>query len=375
MSSTDSFWDKQREESRIKSEIAVKYFCSWASIMKTRCKQLTYLDLFSGRGRYKDEKPSTPLLILNEVYKRYELQKQLRAYFYEDDKINHDELKQSIEEHHAYSLMHFRPEVNHQSITRELIPELPIDDCTFCFIDPWGYKGVSLDLLESVTHRWGCDSLFYISISGVQRNLRNPSQQQALQDLFGTDGLKEIQAELSDSVSPKVSETIIMERLRMALKSRKVEYFLEFGVEYSVRKKTSHFLVFISRHSLAFKIMKEIMATYSLKDKDGVPLFRYGRYRINQIEMPFHEYSIEKLKNRLQSELSGSTLSVKEVYNICHKLGYRYIESNIKDALLLLEEQGDIVIDLPRHKRREKKTGDVSLGKSRIVTFRNNYVV
>ena len=70
-----SFFLKQEEHSKIKSEIVTKYFCAWSNVMlgyqskrlPKISKRIAYVDLYSGPGRYEDGSPSTPLMILEKI--------------------------------------------------------------------------------------------------------------------------------------------------------------------------------------------------------------------------------------------------------------------------------------------------------------------
>lgn len=70
---TSDFFSKPRTQSEIKSEILNEYFKAWAAILlialkKINVKQLSYVDLFSGRGYYEGGEPSTPIKILNSIH-------------------------------------------------------------------------------------------------------------------------------------------------------------------------------------------------------------------------------------------------------------------------------------------------------------------
>jgi len=66
---TQKFFAAQKEASRVKSDIVVKYFKFWSRVMADQVRHETnprigYIDLFSGPGRYDDGTSSTPLLVL-----------------------------------------------------------------------------------------------------------------------------------------------------------------------------------------------------------------------------------------------------------------------------------------------------------------------
>jgi len=44
---------------------------------------------------------------------------------------------------------------------------------TFFFVDPWGYKGLSLQLVNAVLKDWGCDCLFFFNYNRTSMGLPN----------------------------------------------------------------------------------------------------------------------------------------------------------------------------------------------------------
>jgi len=367
VSSYEDFWKKQAEHSRVKTEIVVKYFCSWASIMKPRCGQLTYLDLFSGRGSYEDGTPSTPLRILEEVVSDTTLQGCLRVFFYEGNAKNFRELKTSVESHSAYHLMSTKPIPDNKVIKRDIIRKLPIDDCTFCFIDPFGYRGVSLELLWLVTKNWGCDCLFNLSTSGIVRNVRDLKKAPQIEELFGVSSFDAIKGELVKPTRRRSFEVVMLRELKKTLHALGVPFFISFCVKFDKSKRTSHHLIFITKHWLGFRIMKDIMAEYSVKDTDNIPQYRYSKVDEQQLQLQFH-YTIDQLKAKLCEDFAGRTISVKQICDACHEHGYVFLDKNIKRALLLLENEEIVKVDKPANQRPKTK-GHISLGDKRIVTF------
>ena len=66
---TDNFFEEQTEKSAIKSAIVSDFFKIYLRIISNRFKneEIYYIDLFSGPGRYKNNKKSTPLYIMDAV--------------------------------------------------------------------------------------------------------------------------------------------------------------------------------------------------------------------------------------------------------------------------------------------------------------------
>src|SRR5712691_13263697 len=60
---SESFFDESTAQSRIKATIVRDYFWAWAKVIlptvKRRGGRIAYIDLFAGKGRYKDGTKST----------------------------------------------------------------------------------------------------------------------------------------------------------------------------------------------------------------------------------------------------------------------------------------------------------------------------
>lgn len=371
MTQKSNFFAAPKPHSLIKIEIVEEYFGAWAKIMSANCKKLTYLDLFSGPGVYADGTESTPVKVLNRIETEPYLLQNLKTHFYESNKLFSSQLKDCIRNHSAYGKLRHKPIINAEEVNKKLVPNLPIDNCTFSFVDPHGYH-ISLDLLSSVIGNWGSDCIFYLSTSGIRRNIENEDETDKLIDLFGEEGLKELRAYFENNLSWFVKDRLILNQLSKALNREKKVYFLNFGMEFEEREMVSYYLIFISKHHLGFAIMKDIMAKekHCVFDSSGIPIYLYSKNKLErnrQMELQFEE-KMPTLKKLLCRGFEARTLKVKEVLVACHKAGYIYTGKNMKDAMLILEDEDKLQVDQPRNKRI--RSGKPTLGNDRIVTFR-----
>lgn len=60
---------------------------------------------------------------------------------------------------------------------------------TLFFVDPWGYKGLSLQLVNAVLKDWGCDCIFFFNYNRINMGLTNPMVQEHMAALFGENDL------------------------------------------------------------------------------------------------------------------------------------------------------------------------------------------
>ncbi|MCU0541546.1 MAG: three-Cys-motif partner protein TcmP [Oscillatoriaceae cyanobacterium Prado104] len=162
-----SFFDESTDNSVVKATIVAKYFWAWAKVIIPTAKKwsnkIAYIDLFSGPGRYKDGSKSTPLLILESAIADRDMSQMLVTLFNDKDSNNTHSLQQAIESiPHVNRLTH-KPILLNKEVGEEIVQAIKqINKVpTLFFIYPWGYKGLSLELIGAIIKDWGCDCIFF----------------------------------------------------------------------------------------------------------------------------------------------------------------------------------------------------------------------
>lgn len=367
-----SFFDESKDNSLVKAEIVAKYFWAWAKVIiptaKNWSNKIAYIDLFSGPGRYKDGSKSTPLLILERALADPDMSQMLVTLFNDKDSNNTHSLQQAIAEIPDIGRLQHEPKVFNKEVGEEIVQEIKkINNVpTLFFIDPWGYKGLSLGLIGAVIKDWGCDCIFFFNYNRVNMGLPNVSVDKHMNSLFGQERANALREQLKLK-QPYERELVIVEAISQALKEIGGNYVLPFCFKTDTGTRTSHHLIFVSKNVLGYSIMKEIMAKESSSTEQGVPLFEYNS--ATQYQPLLFELSrpLDDLENMLLNEFAGQTLTMEAIYNQ-HHVGKRYISKNYKEALRKLEQQGKIIVDPPASKRRKYK-GEITFGEQVKVTF------
>ncbi|MBE9163396.1 three-Cys-motif partner protein TcmP [Tychonema sp. LEGE 06208] len=368
-----SFFDESRDNSLVKSEIVAKYFWAWAKVIIPTAKKwnnnIAYIDLFSGPGRYQDGSKSTPLLILERAIADPDMSQMLVTLFNDKDSNNTQSLQQAIESIPDISRLSSKPRVFNKEVGEEIIQaikQINKNVPTLFFIDPWGYKGLSLRLIGAVIKDWGCDCIFFFNYNRINMGLQNTAVKNHMDSLFGKERAENLREQLA-SKQPDERELIIVEAICQALKEIGGEFVLPFCFKNESGNRTTHHLIFVSKNVRGYSIMKEIMAGESSTAKQGVPSFEYNpappKYPLlYELYRP-----LDELESLLLDEFAGKTLTMEEIYNQ-HHVGKRYISKNYKAALRKLEQQGKIIADPPASKRR-KHQGEITFGDKVKVTF------
>lgn len=353
--SENSFFDESTEQSQVKATIVAKYFGAWAKVIipqaMKRGTKIAYIDLFSGPGRYKDGSKSTPLLILESAIANPDMAQMLITMFNDKDSNNSQSLQLAINALPDVSSLRNKPVVLNMEVGDEIVKAferirfVP----TLFFIDPWGYKGLSIRLIGSVIINWGCDCIFFFNYNRINMGLHNTVVEQHMNFLFGKERADNLRKQL-ELKRPHEKELIILEAICQALKEIGGEYVLPFCFKNSGGNRTSHHLIFVSKNVLGYSIMKDIMAKESSGTEQGVPTFEYNPATLSQPLLFELSRPLNELENMLIDEFASQTLTMVEVYNR-HHVGKRYIKKNYKDVLLKLETQGRITAEPSKRKK------------------------
>lgn len=360
---TVNFFDESREQSQIKAEIVAKYFWAWASVIiptaKKRSNRIAYLDLFAGPGRYKDGTKSTPLLILEQALKHPDLPDMLVTNFNDMDSDHTRSLEKAIADIPEISRFKYPPHVHNEEVGTEIVKMFEGMNVipTLFFVDPWGYKGLSLRLVNSILKDWGCDCIFFLNYNRINMGIRNSKVIAHMNALFGEERAEVLRGKL-EAISKYDREMTIVTELSMALKDMGGKYVLPFCFKNERGQRTSHHLFFVTKHVKGYEIMKEIMAKYSSDKPQGVPSFIYSPVTSKSYQLLFDlSRPLDELGDMLLEHFAGRKISMIEIYNE-HHVDRPFIRKNYKEILSKLEENGNILASPSADKRRRGTFAD-----------------
>ncbi|MCB2226982.1 MAG: three-Cys-motif partner protein TcmP [Desulfarculaceae bacterium] len=370
----NSFFEEPKEQSKVKSIIVAKYFKAWSSVMLGMIKKnpgigrgnLAYVDLYAGPGVYKDGTISTPILILEQAVCAPELMKRLKTFFNDINSENINDLEREVAKIPNIKLLQNEPRFMSDEVGEELIKifennKLPP---TLSFLDPWGYKGLTLPLIKSLIKDFGSDCIFFFNYARINRSLEVGSFKQHLDDLFGERRAEYLRSRIG-CMGPDDREDAILSAMTEALRIEcGGKFVLNFRFKDDPGIRTSHHLFFVSKHYKGYDIMKTIMSGESSKEYQGVPSFEYAPVDNEKFPLLAYGYRpMQDLRDMLLEDFSGESLSVFDIY-MKHNFGKPYIIKHYKDALKRLEAEGRLKINPPAEKRRKNTLAD-----NAIVTF------
>ena len=349
---TQDFFNEQSEQSKIKSAIVSKYFDVWSNVImnaqdkRSGYRNLAYIDLFSGPGRYHDGTPSTPVQILKKAVTDERLRNRLVTFFNDVDAGAAEALRGVIRQIPRIETLGIAPDVRNFEVGQEVAewlgsrPMFP----SLVFLDPWGYKGLSVDLVEAATKDWGSDTILFFNYNRVNMALNNPAVRERVAAIFGVEHVVELRRKV-DGLSSRERELVVIEDLCRVL-GQGGRHVLPFRFRDELGTRTSHYLFLVTKHPKGYDIMKGIMARESSKTEQGVASFEYNPLDFRDVKQfpllaGLAPRPLDELAEMLLVKFAGRTLRMKDIYEV-HNVGRPYVTSNYKKALLMLEEDGRV---------------------------------
>lgn len=343
---SQKFFEERTDQSEVKARIVSKYFSTWAKvIMPTvakRGRKIAYMDLYAGPGRYKDGAASTPILIMQSAINNPQMSQMLTAYFNDSDGNNTSTLQTEINKLPGIENLKYKPVVTCGKVDDDaaqyfnetrLVP-------SFSFVDPFGYKGLSLKIVQGVIKDWGCDCVFFFNYNRINAGISNPNVKQHMDALFGEVRANALRSKLP-GLTPELREAAILEELANEIHALGGEHVLPFTFKNSAGTRTSHKLIFVSKHFKGYEIMKDIMAAESSTLDEGVPSLTYSPADASMPLLFSLTQPMSKLKEMLLEDFAGQTLSLREIYEQ-HSIGKAYVKKNYREALSALEETNSV---------------------------------
>jgi three-Cys-motif partner protein len=370
----ESFFEEQREQSEVKANIVSKYFDAWSNVMLGAMKKfghfdrVAYIDLFAGPGRYKDGSKSTPLMVLETAIARPKLASVLVTMFNDRDPENVASLEMEIKALPGYHTLQHPPRIFCSEVGEDAQTMLANARMypTFAFVDPFGYKGLSRGIIQSIIKDWGSDCVVFFNYSRINAGLNNDAVRIHMDALFGRERVERMRAEMA-SMKSYVREFYVLENLAIALKDLGAKYVLPFKFRRADGSRTSHSLVFVTKSEKGYEIMKDIMARESSTEDQGVPSFAYSPADARTPLLFSLARPLEALADDLVETFAGRTMTMHEVYR-AHHVDTPFIPRNYKQALSDLEVAGRITCS-PAADKHKKYAGQPSFGDGVRVHF------
>ena len=367
----DDFFDRLSPSSAKKADILVRFFKGWAAVLHRHVVFLLYIDLFAGPGSYKRDAAgvpatpgnplhSTPVRIIKAAAADLNFSKALIAIF-NDKNVEHiRQLEQTIEALPERKNLRRTPLYFSQMVDSDIVRALsqsPKPPAMF-FIDPYGYVGLTRDLIQAVLKEWGSDCVFFFNYNRINNALGQKKFDKHLNALFGKDRVTQMHEKIGGFDDPVEREDYILTNLAEALKEIGGEYFLSFRFRANGGRTRQH-IIFTSKSPRGYHVMKNAMAIESNTTQDDIPTYEFvepGELSLLEVLPPrAFPWTIEKLCDDLKKRYSKLE---RRFIDIVEKdaIGRPYVERNYRSAILRLLESGAVELRKPDGSAPRAKT-------------------
>ncbi|MBA2519735.1 MAG: three-Cys-motif partner protein TcmP, partial [Chloroflexia bacterium] len=218
------FYNTPEQQSILKTKLVAKYFGAWSQIMLAQSSgPIAYIDLFAGPGKFDDGLASTPLWILNHAIRDDKLCSRLITVFNDKEAKYVAQLQAEIDVLPGIEKLAYRPCVSNAAVGNELVDILREKSLlpTLFFIDPWGYKGLSLDLIGHGIKSWGCDCIFFFNYNRINPGINNRYVVERMNDIFGSVRAEQLREKVQ-GLSPEERQVTIINVLSDGASGKRV---------------------------------------------------------------------------------------------------------------------------------------------------------
>ena len=346
----DTVWEIE-QHTLAKHEILRRYLGAWFPILSTYSRRVVYIDGFCGPGKYKGGEAGSPIIALKEAAKHGErLKSNAVTFLFVDersDRIAHLESELArFPIPHNFSVHavtgQFECELTQlldrlESKGARLAP-------TFAFIDPFGFRGLPLSLVQRLLANPKTEIFVNVMVDAISRFLEHPDIQtrQHIVDLFGTVEVLQI----THRPCNRTTELRLLYQRQLSGCARFVRYF-EMRDRHG---RTIYYLFFASNDSLGHAKMKE--AFWKVDPSSG---FCFSdATNPNQLVL-FEIDETPKLADSLLEKFAGQRVPVGRVKQYAED-ETPFIASHMRGALRRLEGENKIAVDeykLDGSKRRK----------------------
>jgi three-Cys-motif partner protein len=257
---------KRAPHTKAKHDLLVRYLGAWLPIMGRTQGRAIVLDAFAGPGRYDNGEAGSPVLVVDTLmqHKDFESWKcEFVLLFNELDPARFESLSTELDALRADN----QPWPKNVKLldpgqqTFEELGESVLESLsssrmapTFAFLDPFGYKGVPLDLISRLLSFDKCELFIYFDFNSVNRfATASTAVDKHFDRLFGTDAYRK--APPSGHVRQQFLHDLYERQLKEACNFAHVRSFAMVNDSGHI----GNYMFFCTRNLRAFDLMKQAM--------------------------------------------------------------------------------------------------------------------
>lgn len=171
-------------------------------------------------------------------------------------------------------------------------------------------------------------------------NLGSEAMNPAIDEFFKPERAEELRKEVAQ-LQPREREDAVLKAMQAGMKELKAKVE-KFTYRSKTGTRTTHHLMYVSRHRLGMSLFKEISAKESTSFHDDVSSLEHNPSDRHGQGILFSP--LEQLEMDLRETFAGMSLTTEQMYHQHHN-GKPYVLKNYRQAILNLKEAGLVSID------------------------------
>lgn len=249
---------------KAKHVILRKYLNAWLPKITKWNGKVIFCDGFAGPGVYANGEDGSPIIAIKTLLEhsyRDRVRAEIKYLFIEERRDRCDSLRNAVNQLELpKSVDVWIINSTYAEAFSDLLDDLDKEESklapTFAFIDPFGVKGVPLDIIRRLMAHRGCEVLVTIMVGYLHRFIASPEFEPHCDELFGTDQWRAAR-ELAGSTRESFLRRLYQERLlaKDGVGARYARYF----TMKNERNVTIYDLFFATNHPAGIDAMKEAM--------------------------------------------------------------------------------------------------------------------
>ena len=322
MQNDDILW-RFDDHTKAKHEILKKYIEAWVAILTQSINigRVVYIDGFAGPGESIDHEAGSPLIALDSIINHKLFNKfksEIILLFIEKD----PKRKEHLEELLRQKFSNLPKKVKYKVIEGEFNDQLSgilnsLDEKqsklapTFCFVDPFGWSDLNLDVLARFMMQDKAELLITFMAGFIKRFIDSPSHYESLKHLFTDNQINELKNSSPTTKGEKALQ-FFLENLKNKINKE------VYSISFETRNKTNnleYYLIYLTSNVVGMKVMKDAM--YNISDKGE---FKFSDFDFNPSQKTLVDYGLKLKKqwikdatNELCIYISNNGLINKEI--------------------------------------------------------------
>jgi len=332
---------------QVKLAILQRYLQPWFAILSSSHGRVVYLDGFAGPGEYiyKGKNVNGSPLIAIETYLGHKLKNRIKEIvfiFVEKELKVFQYLEKKLEPYKKQGLKIETHNDEFENVVNGILDELNKGGNkiapTFCFIDPFGIKGLPMSTVKRIMENKSCEALINFMYEDLNRFIRLPQNEKHVTALFGGTEEWKKEKDIKDSKKRYFFLTNLYER---QLRNQCGECYIRTFDMINQHNKNDYVLFFVTKNKLGLEKMKEAMWKV---DDTGNFKFSDTSYNPEQMTL-FDKPDYGRLKKMILDKYAGSRVSIEELSDFVLIETPFLPKSHLKTPVLKpMEDNGEIKV-------------------------------